>query len=85
MALIDREKLLKQLGVSERFNADIPPYIIGVIKGMPDLTNKGEWVSTEEQYSDGTWYVRTVCSNCGWQVPANKESNYCPYCGAEMR
>lgn len=35
--LISREDLLKQLGISERFNnADIPAYVIGIIKGMPE-------------------------------------------------
>ena len=32
--LIDADDLLKKLGVSERFNADIPAWVIGVIKGM---------------------------------------------------
>lgn len=31
---ISRPELLKQLGISERFNADIPAWVIGVIKGM---------------------------------------------------
>lgn len=34
--LIDTTQLLARFGVSERFNADIPAYVIGIIKGMPE-------------------------------------------------
>ena len=43
MKLIDADALLKQLGISERFNnADIPAYVIGIIKGMPEAVVRCE-------------------------------------------
>lgn len=44
MKLIDSDALLKQLGISERFNnADIPAYVIGIIKGMPSAEPQIIW------------------------------------------
>lgn len=88
MKLIDSDALLKQLGISERFNnADIPAYVIGIIKGMPSAEKKGHCVE------DARWFK---CSECGYTVNDIFEGgkvlifersnmwNFCPNCGARM-
>lgn len=53
--MIDKEDLLKQLGTSTRFNADIPPYVIGIIKGMPD--KEVRCVSCKHRFLEGSvWH-----------------------------
>ena len=42
MKLIDADALLEQLGISARFNADIPAWVIGVIKGMPEVKSEDD-------------------------------------------
>ena len=82
--LISREDLLKQLGISDRFNADVPAWVIGVIKGMPEAEKHGHWYQDKHEVKvveSGAWYR---CSCCGSPALNGRLTIYCPTCGARM-
>lgn len=58
--LIDKEQLLARLGISERFNADIPAYIIGIIKGMPEAVTRCKNCRWENDWSYCLWHNQVV-------------------------
>lgn len=81
MNLIDRDELINQLGISDRFNADVPAWVIGVIKGMPSAERKtGHWILIKG--SNGRDYHK--CSNCLHEQEITGVKNYCAVCGAKM-
>lgn len=51
MKIIDADELKKQLGVSARFNADVPAWVLGVINGAPQIRCK-----------DCAWYEKGHCT-----------------------
>lgn len=84
MSLISREDLLKQLGISDRFNADVPAWVIGVIKGMPEAEKHGHWYQDKHEVKvveSGAWYR---CSCCHTPALHGIQTIYCPNCGARM-
>ena len=85
MSLISREDLLKQLGISERFNnPDIPAYVMGIIKGMPSIEKVGHWYQDKHEVKvveSGAWYR---CSCCGSPALNGRLTMYCANCGARM-
>ena len=64
--LIDTDKLLMAFGISERFNADIPAWVIGVIKGMPEGITRCK---------DCRWY-NGACY-CRWLNKITSSEGYC--------
>lgn len=69
--LIDANELLKQLGVSANFNAGIPPWVIGVIKGMksPRCEDCHHW---HNSYCYMFCQIRTPASLCDrWEERKN--------------
>lgn len=84
MNLINREELIKQLGISDRFNADVPAWVVGVIKGMPTAEKRGHWFRNtheEKVVESGAWYR---CSCCNAPALNGRLTIYCPNCGARM-
>lgn len=54
------------------------------IKAMPSARPKGEWISIIEVNDFGETYQAGIyCSECGETF--GHETNFCPYCGADMR
>lgn len=45
--------------------------------------NKGEWVRTKISYGDNQVYGYLECSQCAFKM--TERSNFCPYCGSDMR
>jgi hypothetical protein len=65
-------------------------YEVDDIPAVPQETNrdraKGEWIYKErhEHYPSGKPYTARYCGVCG-RRDHNEDSDYCGYCGADMR
>ena len=49
---------------------------------------KGKWQDNHRQIFDGTFYWFRECSVCGYERnddDSEKDTNFCPNCGADMR
>ena len=62
--------------------------IRSIIMSLPPAERKrGEWIEQHDEYWGVLWYE---CSVCGHKPPNNQfgqewHSNYCAFCGADMR
>ena len=49
---------------------------------------KGRWIEGHRMKFDGTFYWSRECDQCGYERnddDTEKDSNFCPNCGADMR
>ena len=85
MRMIDADELKNQVRHMPRtINPDLVRYrlVQAIIENMPTLTPPNEWVEVRHGY----WYdcgsLSCRCSKCGCKN--NRETAYCPSCGACM-
>lgn len=48
----------------------------------------GKWIDGKRMKNDGTFYWFRQCDQCGYErndCDTEKDSNFCPDCGADMR
>lgn len=48
----------------------------------------GKWIDGKRMKNDGTFYWFRQCDQCGYErndCDTEKDSNFCPNCGADMR
>ena len=84
MNLIDRDELINQLGISDRFNAAVPAWVLGVIRGLPTAEKVGHWYKDKHEVKvveSGAWYR---CSCCNAPALNGRLTMYCANCGARM-
>lgn len=61
--------------------------IIGVLEELPSAQWKGKWIDAWRSALDGTRHWHRECSECGYERDddnIDKDTNFCPNCGAEM-
>ena len=84
--LIDREKLLDELGVYPTdMSDDDYDFIERLINSQQTIIpiQHAHWI--KENVENITFFqYRLFCSNCKGQSPLSFNYNYCPYCGAKM-
>lgn len=57
------------------------------IMRFPSVEKTGKWIDGWRSGLDGTRYWYRACSECGYERDdddAEKDTNYCPNCGARM-
>ena len=58
------------------------------LRDMPSAQKKGHWVDGKRMKMDGTYYWFRQCSVCDYERnddDSDKDTNFCPNCGADMR
>lgn len=58
------------------------------ISDVPSAQKKGHWVDGKRMKMDGTYYWFRQCSVCDYERDdddSDKDTNFCPNCGADMR
>ena len=61
------------------------------IKQLPSAQSerkRGKWIDGKRMKNDGTFYWFRQCDQCGYErndCDTEKDSNFCPDCGADMR
>ena len=86
--LIDRKEAIKAIeNLTDCYNGFSDTYdkscIIGVLEEVPSAEKTGRWMA---ETLDGAIRYRPIvmyCSECG--MVATAKTNFCPYCGADMR
>ena len=63
-------------------DADLLKTLIDNIPGSEIQRIKAEWIRTKITCGDNRVYGYLECSRCLFR--ATEESNFCPYCGADM-
>ena len=91
--LISRQEAIKEIislpncynGYSDAYDKSC---IIGVLEELPQIKpKKGEWYDWSFTAFDGCTVWHRVCSVCGYKRDddnLDKDTNYCPNCGAKM-
>lgn len=82
--------------VSERYGFDSA--VSGAVAGAMRLVDAqptikpepktGKWIDSWRSKIDGTRYWYRECDHCGYErndCDSEKDSNFCPNCGADMR
>lgn len=79
--LISRKSLLNKINAYVVGSQD-KEFICKLIKEMPSVENKGEWILDETDNS-------VECNKCGCQIYPNDisygDAHFCPNCGCKMR
>lgn len=101
MRLIDADALMEiymdRLSlVADRYSPDSSE--CGILTGAVKLLDAqqtiepehktGEWIDGKRMKFDGTFYWFRQCDQCGYErndCDTEKDSNFCPDCGADMR
>ena len=86
MRLIDADALI-ELWKGCTFNGDITPIIANAPTIAP-ARKTGKWIDGKRMKFDGTFYWFRQCDQCGYErndCDTEKDSNFCPDCGADMR
>ena len=73
------------LGILKQHKSELDPLLPTSIDAVP--VRKGRWIDGWRGRFDGTRYWYRECSECGYERDdddAEKDTNYCPNCGARM-
>ena len=58
------------------------------LRDTPSAQKKGHWADGKRMKMDGTYYWFRQCSVCDYERnddDSDKDTNFCPNCGADMR
>lgn len=61
---------------------------IAALPPAPPERKTGKWIDGKRMKFDGTFYWFRQCDQCGYErndCDTEKDSNFCPDCGADMR
>ena len=73
------------------FETDICVSMMQEIEDAPTIESeqkKGKWIDGHRMKFDGTFYWFRQCDQCGYErndCDTEKDTNFCPNCGADMR
>lgn len=82
--LIRRQDAINALLESYEDNMDVE----FILEKLPSAQKKGHWVDGKRMKMDGTFYWFRQCSACDYERnddDSDKDTNFCPNCGADMR
>ena len=88
--LISRRAVYHVLDCIKFINDDERRYAFSLmeqIEGQPEHKT-GKWIDGKRMKFDGTFYWFRQCDQCGYErndCDTEKDSNFCPDCGADMR
>lgn len=91
MRLIDADALIGTLHNHGFYDGNDRTLVYEVIQLQPTIERKrekGKWIDGHRMRFDGTFYWFRQCDQCGYErndCNTEKDTNFCPDCGANMR
>ena len=92
--LISRQQaidIIEDFPHGDVWNVESMEEMVYRIKQLPSAKperKRGKWIDGKRMKNDGTFYWFRQCDQCGYERNAcdtEKDSNFCPDCGADMR